>query len=390
MACSPGCSSLVDGLRCGFRTGRDCPAPYSAAEVQLSAAMWDPLNQSHAEALAKSEERSTAACSNSRANHKILRSGSWCIKQQAGSPPKFTIKSADGQQHSYQLSEVRHTEHGEAWGGVTRVLHALLRPHEGRRSYRSLLDLGAGLGQYGRALLAIDPRHRYSGYDGAGNAANISSGFVRFADMTLALSLPRAHWVLSIDAGEHVPRPHEMSFVRNLHAHACIGVIISWADLSQVGARAHKSGPHTKRARTRECVDACVRQTHVRVSPCTCINELARFAPHRVAPATSTATRPHTSSSASRISATFSTAASRAGCATSRRPTAQTATCPSSSRCAAARPSSRAEGRARAPRVAGSGGRNHIARLQIHVVSPQARQPRAGGSAGRRGRNSPT
>ena len=55
-------------------------------------------------------------------------------------------------------------------------------------------------------------------------------GFVRFADLTLPnLALPRADWVVSLEVGEHVPRAHEQAFVRNLHAHACRGVLLSWA-----------------------------------------------------------------------------------------------------------------------------------------------------------------
>ena len=57
-----------------------------------------------------------------------------------------------------------------------------------------------------------------------------------FAELSLPLSLPRAHWALSIDTGEHVPRSGEMMLVRNLHAHSCVGVIVSWADLPQGGS----------------------------------------------------------------------------------------------------------------------------------------------------------
>ena len=34
--------------------------------------------------------------------------------------------------------------------------------------YRSLADLGAGVGQFGHGLLALDPQHRLALYDGAG------------------------------------------------------------------------------------------------------------------------------------------------------------------------------------------------------------------------------
>jgi hypothetical protein len=100
----------------------------------------------------------------------------------------------------------------------------------------SLLDLGAGVGQYGKALFALDPSHTWYGFDGAGNVENVTSSFTRFADLTLPASLPRAHWVLSLEAGEHVPYESEMMFIRNLHAHNSVGVVISWAFLNQGGS----------------------------------------------------------------------------------------------------------------------------------------------------------
>lgn len=101
--------------------------------------------------------------------------------------------------------------------------------------YRSVADFGAGLGQYGKALRQLDPRHRYTGYDGAGNSALMTDGFVRFADLGLPLALPRAHWVLSLEAGEHVPREREGMLLRNIHAHNCVGVIVTWATINQWG-----------------------------------------------------------------------------------------------------------------------------------------------------------
>jgi hypothetical protein len=31
---------------------------------------------------------------------------------------------------------------------------------------------------------------------------------------------------------EHIPPSGEMAFVRNLHAHNCLGIVLSWADYS--------------------------------------------------------------------------------------------------------------------------------------------------------------
>ena len=35
-------------------------------------------------------------------------------------------------------------------------------------------------------------------------------------------------WVLSLEVGEHVPSRYEDMYLRNLHAHNCKGIILSW------------------------------------------------------------------------------------------------------------------------------------------------------------------
>ena len=82
----------------------------------------------------------------------------------------------------------------------------------------SVADFGAGVGQLGKALLARDGRHDYRAYDGSGNVEQWTKGFVRFADITTPLSLPKAHWVVTTEAGEHIPNNKEGTFIRNLHA----------------------------------------------------------------------------------------------------------------------------------------------------------------------------
>ena len=38
-----------------------------------------------------------------------------------------------------------------------------------------------------------------------------------------------------VQVGEHIPHEHEYMFVRNLHAHNCRGLVLSWANLEQLG-----------------------------------------------------------------------------------------------------------------------------------------------------------
>ena len=86
-----------------------------------------------------------------------------------------------------------------------------------------------------KALQAVDQLHKYRAYDGSGNVESWTRGYVKFADMTTPLSLPKAHWVISTEAGEHVPNAMESNFIRNLHLHNCLGIILTWASLNQGG-----------------------------------------------------------------------------------------------------------------------------------------------------------
>jgi hypothetical protein len=124
----------------------------------------------------------------------------------------------------------------------------------------SIVEFGAGVGQIGRFLVAHAPDSRmaaaaakgYTGYDGAGNVLSASSGFVKYFDEGAAaaapppplvvegrgrgggaggaeaLLIPRADWVLSLEAAQHVPAGREDRVFRALHAHNCRGVVLAW------------------------------------------------------------------------------------------------------------------------------------------------------------------
>ena len=128
---------------------------------------------------------------------------------------------------------------------VALVISELLR-QPGVASFLSVNDFGAGVGQYGEALERLDKRHRWRGYDGAGNVEEWTNGMVRWFDLTVPLSLPRADWVLSLEVGEHIPSMHEAMLFRNLHLHNCRGVVLSWAvpgapASCRVGLGAHRA-----------------------------------------------------------------------------------------------------------------------------------------------------
>lgn len=104
---------------------------------------------------------------------------------------------------------------------------------------KSMSDIGAGIGQYGACIRSKFPSLTFHSYDGAANVEAYTSGLVNYVDFTLPLHLPRTDWILSLEVGEHIPSKFEGMFIRNLHAHNCKGIILSWATFIQVGGTGH-------------------------------------------------------------------------------------------------------------------------------------------------------
>jgi hypothetical protein len=177
IACSPGCPVVLpNGTHCGFRTGRECPRPFSVAEILESSRQW---GVAHNAALNEQAHRTAAAACASTGEFKSLQSGGWCLR------PDAHLKAGI-------------IGHLPAKTEVVAALDALLKG-DGTAPRFSLGDFGAGIGQYGHALKALDPRHTYRGFDGAGNIENVTERFVRFADLTLPVTLPVSDFVLSLE-----------------------------------------------------------------------------------------------------------------------------------------------------------------------------------------------
>ncbi|KAL3919496.1 MAG: hypothetical protein SGILL_003723, partial [Bacillariaceae sp.] len=103
----------------------------------------------------------------------------------------------------------------------------------------SVVEFGAGVGQLSVAVLPLLAKSTffkdYHRFDGAGNVEEISKGFVKYADLTLPLDVPKADWVVSLEVAEHIPAHYEGMVVRNLHRHNCKGILLSWGVLRQAG-----------------------------------------------------------------------------------------------------------------------------------------------------------
>ena len=140
----------------------ECARDYSVAAINASARQWwlPPAEQRRAEHVSVA----AAALAQCQGSAELLQSGGWCLGSGKRHRKRTPVPLANGQ--TYLLPG----GHYAADDVVVAALDRLLRPAggDGGGRYQSLLDLGAGVGQYGHQLPALDARHRYSGYDGAG------------------------------------------------------------------------------------------------------------------------------------------------------------------------------------------------------------------------------
>lgn len=187
--CSPGCASIVNGTRCGFRTNVDCPIPFSFAQLisQNEISMSTAINLAN---------RANLEC---KKTFTSKSSGSWC-----GGYHKMYVQK----KYAHAVAEI-----------VGPDAH--------------VVDVGAGFGQLGRTWRKMNISNRYTAYDGG--AHNISDVHIKYVDLSIPWPLVVGDFVISTEVGEHIPREKEMEYIYNLHTHNKKGVIISWAGLNQGG-----------------------------------------------------------------------------------------------------------------------------------------------------------
>jgi hypothetical protein len=102
----------------------------------------------------------------------------------------------------------------------------------------SIVDMGCGTGDYVKGLkkqgFACD------GFDGNPDTPKLSDGVCKIADLTtkdlqLREDGKKYDWVLSLEVGEHLPKEHEDTFLKNITGHAKDGLVLSWAKKGQGG-----------------------------------------------------------------------------------------------------------------------------------------------------------
>jgi len=220
---------------CGCPTSDvpECPREYSIDDVDKSARVNHEVGALSREIsdymyleLMKRRHQSQIQCLRTVSNSEINDSGGWCLSKSAsGTRGTMTLPFPD---RPLNIAD----EHVQANGRFKDNLIEFIR----KENMASISDFGAGQGQYGVEILKAFPDSLvYRGYDGAGDVAIFTQNFLSFFDLTIPLNLPVTDWVMSIEVGEHIPSHLEGMVIRNLHAHNCKGIVLSWAKAKQAG-----------------------------------------------------------------------------------------------------------------------------------------------------------
>ena len=126
--------------------------------------------------------------------------------------------------------------HVVADDGLARTIVKFLVPNETERV--TLVDVCAGVGQYGFWFRAHNATIDWRGFDGAENIESFTGGAVKWIDVTDPLfdSIDQhPDWVMSLECGEHIPPEATDAFIDLLDRHNRKGVILSWAVIGQPG-----------------------------------------------------------------------------------------------------------------------------------------------------------
>lgn len=97
----------------------------------------------------------------------------------------------------------------------------------------SVIEFGAGTGKYTSYLRNAGINVR--GYDGVENISELTKGLVQSLDLTKPVEIMPSDWVLCLEVAEHIPQRFEKIFVENIQRNSLVGVVLSWAGLSQKG-----------------------------------------------------------------------------------------------------------------------------------------------------------
>ncbi|KAJ3391984.1 hypothetical protein HDU92_008707 [Lobulomyces angularis] len=156
---------------------------------------------------------------------KVHENGGWCLKDDPSSDKAAWMGARPALHHVPVDHGVASTVAKHLTSGNTREI--------------SLIDIGAGVGQYGRYFKRNCPTINYKGFDGAGNVEQFTDNFLTWIDVTDpafdTIGEYTADWIMSLEVGEHIPSSGTDNFISLLDRHSRKGVILSWAVVGQHG-----------------------------------------------------------------------------------------------------------------------------------------------------------
>eukprot|EP00455_Lapot_gusevi_P000335 TRINITY_DN10156_c0_g1_i2.p1 TRINITY_DN10156_c0_g1~~TRINITY_DN10156_c0_g1_i2.p1 ORF type:complete len:274 (-),score=30.46 TRINITY_DN10156_c0_g1_i2:323-1144(-) len=101
---------------------------------------------------------------------------------------------------------------------------------------QSVVDIGAGVGQYGWYFEMQQLPIKYKAYDGALNVESFTQGYVSYLNLARPLLKPQVYdWALCLEVGEHLPARFQNTLLDTLHLLNRKGVVLSWAVPGQGG-----------------------------------------------------------------------------------------------------------------------------------------------------------
>ncbi|KAL3867108.1 hypothetical protein ACJMK2_044338 [Sinanodonta woodiana] len=101
---------------------------------------------------------------------------------------------------------------------------------------KKVASFGDGPGRYQQIISDSGKVILCDAYDGAPYAEKVSSGRVKYMDLTVPqYGIPVYDWIFSLEVAEHIPHEFESIFLDNIVRHAREGVILSWAVPGQFG-----------------------------------------------------------------------------------------------------------------------------------------------------------
>ena len=101
------------------------------------------------------------------------------------------------------------------------------------KNVSSLVDLGAGMGEYTKFF--VNNGINTTCYDGNPKTPELSKSRCGVLDLSKDINIGKFDWVLTLEVGEHLPKQYEEIFINNIVNAANKGIVLSWATEGQGG-----------------------------------------------------------------------------------------------------------------------------------------------------------